>query len=465
MSNQTSFLTLDQQLIGDIYTSDESWDNFLTLCDDFGARFSGTPEEEAAAHFLRDKLISYGLQNVQLEPFTYLGWRRGTTHLKITHPIEKELDCITLPHSPPTQLKGSIIDLGDGAPETFDDQADAINGRIAMANSHLQPGSSKRWIHRMEKYGRSVLAGASGFIFVNHYPAYGPATGGVGNPYGPPPIPAISIRYEDGAFIQRLLKRHGRVDIELHTTDELEEMVSWNVTGELPGTAPDPQLVMLGCHYDGHDIAQGAGDPASGTVAVLEAARVLAQHAQNLPHTLRFIFWGAEEIGLIGSHAYVDQHQTEHNQMRFYLNMDSAGAIQQDIILNDWPDLAPLFEEWQAAMALDFQVGQSIAAHSDHYPLLLVGVPTGGIEPVNHTRTGRGYGHTRYDTVDKVKRSGIQAAAALGARLAHRIATTEAWPVSRRSETAVTAALNKKSPESTAFFNHLNAHYQALYNQ
>ena len=68
-----------------------------------------------------------------------------------------------------------------------------------MVNSKTQPRGTRRWVHRTEKYGRSLLAGASGFIFVNHYPAYGPATGGIGsNDEGL--IPGISLSYEDGAL-------------------------------------------------------------------------------------------------------------------------------------------------------------------------------------------------------------------------------------------------------------------------
>ena len=75
--------------------------------------------------------------------------------------------------------------------------------------------------------------------------------------------------------------------------------------GDLPGREQPDQIVMLGSHYDGHDISQGAEDPASGAVAVLEAARLLARYAPALPCTVRFVLWGIEEIGLLGSRAYV----------------------------------------------------------------------------------------------------------------------------------------------------------------
>ena len=449
MTDNTDF-SIDRQMVGDIYTSPEVMDTLTVLCDDFGSRFGGTDGERKAADFIKAKLESYGIRNVRLEPVEYLGWRRGEVTLEILSPVQMTIPCISLPHSPPADLVATIVDVGDGSPADFEKAGDALAGKIAMANSKTQPRGVRRWVHRNEKYGRSMLAGAVGFIFVNHYPAYGPATGGIGsNDEGL--IPAISLSYEDGAFVQRMLQRKGEVQVRLRSTDRTEPMTSWNVVGELPGFSEDAEIVMLGCHYDGHDISQGAVDPASGAVAVMEAARVLAQYAGALPHTIRFALWGVEEIGLIGSRQYVRDHSDELDNVRFYFNMDAAGGDKRkDVMLNEWPALEPVFSAWQESMALDFEVGQTVSAHSDHFPFLMAGVPTGGMEPIERDPGGRGYGHTRYDTLDKVAIRGLREAAALAARLALRMADAPEWPVSRRSEEAVQALFDKPSYQEEA---------------
>jgi Zn-dependent M28 family amino/carboxypeptidase len=379
MATQNPHLTTDQKIIGDVYTSTEVMDNLAILCDDFGSRFGGTPGEKQAAEFIKSKMEAYGLQNVHLEEVPYEGWRRGTVSLEIVEPIQHAIPCISLPHSPPATLEAELVDLDEGAPEDFDKRAEEIAGKIVLATSEIKPKESKRWIHRNEKYGRSLLAGAAGFIFVNHYPGYGPATGGIGE-VGAGLIPAMGVALEDGRFLQRLLKKHSKLKLRLTSTDVVEPMVSWNIIGDLSGSSHPDELVMMGCHYDGHDISQGAGDPASGAVAVLEAARVLAQYAPNLPCTVRFALWGVEEIGLIGSTQYVANHADELDRIRFYLNLDSAGVMPyKDIQLNQWEDLAPVFAAWSEEMAQDFRVGQSVNAFSDHYPFLMAGVPTGGV--------------------------------------------------------------------------------------
>lgn len=460
MIKENPYLTIDQQIVGDIYTANDIWDNLTTLTDEFGSRFGGTAGEKQAAEFFKTTLASYGLR-VHVDEIPYLGWRRGQTSSRIVDPIQKEIPCISLPQSPPCELEGLIIDLEDGAPEDFDKRAADIKGKIVLCTSEVRPKGSKRWVHRNEKYGRALLAGAVGFIFVNHYPAYGVVTGGIGEDGRAGLIPAIGLSYEDGTFLQRLIKRKGDVKIKITSTDVVEPTISWNIIAELPGKKEAETVVMMGCHYDGHDISQGAGDPASGAVSVLEAARVLAKYATGLPVTLRFALWGVEEIGLLGSHQFVNDHEALLDNFRFYLNLDSAGVIDpKDIELNEWPELAPIFEAWSEEMNLPFKVGQSVNAFSDHFPFLRAGVPTAGVGSLGGRKTGRGYGHTRYDTLDKINIRSLREAAALAARLALRVASREEWPAHRRSQEEVTAVLdNADNSEETEIFAKILAYY------
>ena len=101
MTIENLFLSLDQAIVGDIFTSSEVMDNLTILCDDFGSRFGGTEGEHLAAEFIKSKLVDYGLTNVHMEEVDYISWTRGEVTLEILSPIQKEIPCITLPHSPP----------------------------------------------------------------------------------------------------------------------------------------------------------------------------------------------------------------------------------------------------------------------------------------------------------------------------------------------------------------------------
>ncbi|MFT7585584.1 MAG: aminopeptidase YwaD [Cellvibrionaceae bacterium] len=450
-----SFLDKDKLIAGDCFTSTEAMDNLTILCDDFGSRFGGTAGEKQAAEFLKAKLESYGLTNVQMEPFEYTGWIRGTTTLEIIEPIQKVIPCISLPHSPPANVTAELYDAKDGAPSTFADDDEDMSGKVVLADSQTYPTGSKRWVHRNEKYGRSMLNDAKAFIFKNHYPAYGPATGGIGHKGKGAIIPGISVSYEDGSFLQRLVKKHGKVVIKIDTTDEIRPMTSWNITGDIPGNELSDQIVMLGSHYDGHDISQGAQDPASGAVAVLETARLLITHAGKLPCTVRFALWGVEEIGLIGSYEYANRHAAEMQNIRFYFNMDGAGSVKnKGVNLNEWSDIEAMVLDWKEDIALDFKTSQSVHAHSDHYPFLLRGVPTGGLESVPKSTGGRGFGHTRYDTLDKVAVRELQDAAHLASLIAMRVASVPAdeWPATHRTAAEVDDLLSLPEYNEVAEF-------------
>ncbi|MCJ7624123.1 MAG: M28 family metallopeptidase, partial [Anaerolineaceae bacterium] len=386
----------------------------------------------------------------------------GDAHLEILEPIQKTIPCISLPHSPPTDMESTIYAMEGGAPVEFDRVAEKIKGKTVMVSSEVKPVGTNRRIHRSEKYGRSVLAGGEAFIFVNHYPGFGPATGGIGHD-GEGLILGISISKEDGAFIDRLIKRKGAVKIRIVTTDKCEEMVSWNILGDLPGDRDPETIVMLGCHYDGHDISQGAVDPASGAVSVLEAARVLAKYAPTLPYTLRVALWGIEEIGLIGSREYVSEYADQLSKIRFYLNMDSAGSLQnnRDIIINEWPELEALFNRYSVEMAHKYKVAQSLSAFSDHFPFFIAGVPTGGMQSAIQSFEGRGYGHTHHDTVDKVDMTCLREASTLAARIALRVASEENWPVQKRDEKMVQELLDSPDyREEEEFRDRLDAYYK-----
>ncbi len=96
-----------------------------------------------------------------------------------------------------------------------------------------------------------------------------------------------------------------------------KDFLSENITVTLPGQSA--QSVVIGAHYDG----SGTGDNGSGVALLLEIAHDLAA-ADDLPYTIVIAFWGAEEVGMRGSEAYVDNlTQEEIWNILFYLNVDS----------------------------------------------------------------------------------------------------------------------------------------------
>ncbi len=437
MKNSNPYLNLDQQMVGDIYTSNEVMDNLTVLCDDFGSRFAGTPEEFKAATFISETFSRYGLKNVRMEEYPYAGWTRGDATLTITEPIERTLHCISLPYCPSGDITAELLSVGYGSPDEYSELGDTAQSKLVMASS-ASPRDLGRWVHRKEKYERAVLSGASAFVFVSEHPGVGPETGSLQN-NRPAPIPGISVCKEDGDFLTRCLKRYDKVVMRLQTTDINEPRTSWNVVGDLPGSEYPDEMIVLGCHYDGHDISQGAHDPASGMVSVIETARVLSTYASDiLKRTVRFIAFGTEEIGLTGAFRYVDAHADELNNIRLMLNMDAAGGTsRKGIVLHHWESLEPFFNTAQEQIHADMPIGQKVHSYSDHFPFFLKGVPSCHMGDPTSAPSGRGFGHTAYDTLEKVELDNLRRASSIGARIALRCADADDFPAKRRTKTDV----------------------------
>ncbi|MCY1079350.1 M28 family peptidase [Archangium lansingense] len=81
-----------------------------------------------------------------------------------------------------------------------------------------------------------------------------------------------------------------------------------NIVAELRGTSKPEEIILVGAHFDA--FWQGADDNSSGVVAVVELARVLSQY--QFDRTIRFVGFDLEEIGIIGSHRYVNAHPNEN---------------------------------------------------------------------------------------------------------------------------------------------------------
>ncbi|MGD2142171.1 MAG: hypothetical protein PVH79_01670, partial [Candidatus Bathyarchaeota archaeon] len=194
------YLEIDKKIVSEIYTSSEPMDNLKVLCDVYGSRWPGTPGDLASVKWMVDKLKSYGIENARYESFTFPGWTRGPAQLEMTSPMKKEFECISLPQALPDEVEGKLVFLGDGPVDVYDKKRGEIEGNIVMVTSRTPLGMA-RSLHRSEKYMRSVLAGARGWIFMNHYKALGPPTGTVA-----PVIPAIGVSWEVGSYLNRRLE-------------------------------------------------------------------------------------------------------------------------------------------------------------------------------------------------------------------------------------------------------------------
>src|SRR5262249_31386773 len=101
----------------------------------------------------------------------------------------------------------------------------------------------------------------------------------------------------------------------------------YDVIARMPGSERPDEWVLRGNHHNAW--VNGAHDPLSGTVAVLEEARAVAQLAKSgwkPKRTIIYMAWDAEEPGLLGSTEWVETHAADLQQHAVaYINSDTNG--------------------------------------------------------------------------------------------------------------------------------------------
>ncbi|HEV7367860.1 M20/M25/M40 family metallo-hydrolase [Arenibaculum sp.] len=236
------------------------------------------------------------------------------------------------------------------------------------------------------KVENAAAAGAAGVVVMNA--GTGDATGPFGGQLAKPAaIPAVAIPFDAGAA----LADAGPIRVRLSVSAEARTIATRNVIADLPGT-DGGRVVLAGAHLDGVPEGPGINDNASGTAAVLEAAVRLAQLDAPPRRTVRFAFWGAEELGLLGSRHYVDTLPAEElARIEAVLNFDMLGSVNGVPLVYDGdgssegpaaPDgsagIERMFRDYFAAAGEEVKE-ISYGGSSDHASFAARGIPVGGL--------------------------------------------------------------------------------------
>ena len=129
---------------------------------------------------------------------------------------------------------------------------------------------------------------------------------------------ALPITYHAG---------RGATQVHIRTDYDWTNKPLYDVIATIPGSESPDRWILAGNHHDAW--VNGADDPVSGAVALLETARTLATLKKQgwVPkRTVKIAFWDGEEFGLLGSTEWAEKHQVELKEKAVaYLNSDSTG--------------------------------------------------------------------------------------------------------------------------------------------
>lgn len=159
----------------------------------------------------------------------------------------------------------------------------------------------------------------------------------------------------------------------------------WNLIAEWPrGDANN--VIMAGGHLDSVTAGPGINDNGSGSATLLEVALAVAREDYTPSKRIRFGWWGAEELGLVGSTAYVNSlSSTERSRIKAYINFDMVGSPNAGYFVysaSGQPsgslELQQVLEAPFAAMGVPTEL-TSVGGRSDHAAFARAGIPVGGL--------------------------------------------------------------------------------------
>src|ERR1700681_3158062 len=160
-------------------------------------------------------------------------------------------------------------------------------------------------------------------------------SGGPRDPKDPPVLSRVAVDIEHYGRIFRTLEKNIPVTLRIDIANKFydENLDSFNIVAEIPGTDKPDEVVMTGAHFDSWASGTGATDNAAGSAVMMEAMRILKASNVKMRRTVRLALWTGEEEGLLGSRAYVREHYANRDTMELkpddarisaYFNVDNG---------------------------------------------------------------------------------------------------------------------------------------------
>ena len=256
-------------------------------------------------------------------------------------------------------------------------------------------------------------------------------------------IPGVCMRMTDG--IKLIASSPKTVKLTLEQTEG--EAESQNVICEIPGTVHPEEVIVFTSHYDSVVFSHGMFDNASGTVTNLEMLRYFKKFPPM--RTIRFIFTGSEERGLLGSKAYVATHKEELENIRLCINVDMTGPLLGY-------DTALVMADVAVCHAMDFykkEIGFPMEVKQDIYSSDAIPFADNGIPGINFFRRAAENStkiHCRYDVISTVTAKSLARTAGFILEYTKRLANSVYFPIDRKVPTEIVEKVDKylrKNPQ------------------
>src|SRR6184192_1012909 len=419
--------------------SDYAYKQVAHLANNIGPRLSGSSQAAKSIEYVASELKAIGCE-VQLERVMVSHWVRGEETAELVqfpgqaeNTTQKIVLC-ALGGSVPTPTEG--IEAEVIAVRNFDElkslPRNKVAGKIVLFNHPFDKQMAAEG-RGGEAYDEAVVYRSDGPSAAARQSALAclirsvgdadyrlPHTGQTDYANDAPKIPAGAVTAEDADLVADLL-RQGQVKMKLVLTpQQLPDVESYNVIGDIKGSEHPEQRVIVSGHLDSWDLGTGAIDDAAGVGVSMEAANLIQNLHLKPKRTIRAIAWMNEENGSAGSKQYWKDHEKEASNHFAAMETDGGAGHPLGINIKGKPEVKKMLAPVAAILQESGAGVLNFVEHcgADIEPLEKAGVTA--FSPIQDSRFYFNYHHTAADTLDKIgpkelaKDSAVVAVAAYG---------------------------------------------------
>ena len=359
--------TSDEAMLKQIYkvalTESRCYSWLDDLSNKVGQRLSGSKGAEQGVLYTKQQLEILGIDNVYLQEVMVPKWVRGEKEVayvqigknKISFPIcALGLSVAT----PPMGVTAKVIEV-----KSLDELkvlgTEKVKGNIIFFNRPMNP----EFIETMNAYGNCVDQRSSGAREAGKLGAVGvivrsmnlrlddyPHTGMTNYKDTPKEerIPAAAISTNGAEILSKLLKENpNRTMYFKQSCKQLNDVLSYNVIGEIKGTEHPERIMIVGGHLDSWDLGDGSQDDGAGCVqsmAVIELFKKLGYKPKN---TVRVVLFMNEENGVRGGGKYAEVAKEKMENHIFAMESDSGGFSPRGFSIESDDECFSKISEWK----------------------------------------------------------------------------------------------------------------------
>jgi aminopeptidase YwaD len=382
-------------------------------------RTSGSEEELKAANILLEEISSIGCKG-HLEDFKTPTSKIKKSSLKIVEPYEKEYEISPYNCSISTPEGGITTDF-----EYIEDGLDVnlvdLKDKLVLLNMRPDP----------KLYKKLIEAGIAGYITMcgNAMDEEDKTDITIARmrekntQYGK--IPAFNMRMKD--CFHMVKNKASKAKVELITEDI--ELTSQNIVVTLEGSKYPDEIISFGAHYDSVPFSTGVYDNGAGSVIIMEILRHFKKHPPL--RTLKFVWYGSEEVGLGGSKAYINAHEEELKKHLLMINVDVGGSIlgREEALVTAEQSLVDYIDHMAKIKGFPLKVKQDVYS-SDSTAFADAGIPS--VTFCRFAPSGGAFIHTRNDVIDFISAEALEKTTKITKEFSEAIVNSVVFPIEKK---------------------------------